>query len=260
MTKTRRRPDTPRRSVPTDRGPSPNGTLPRNDAERDERDALREMFAVLGAERGDDAPKTRTPAPPPTRTLTLTRQPGVTPAQAEARMRLRGLVQNVGLIEDFSGPQFGAVEDLTATVAALEESVAAVQRGELGDAEALLTAQAFTLNAIFTRCAVQAARNLEGQYLEATERYLRLALKAQNQSRATLETLAVLKNPTTIFARQANIAAGPQQVNNTQVNTASAVTTEIGLPSDLPPEGGTMPTPRARAEKSGRNELLDLLV
>jgi hypothetical protein len=42
----------------------------------------------------------------------------------------------------------------------------------------------------------------------------RLALKAQGQCRATLETLAVIKNPTMVFARQANIAHGPQQVNN----------------------------------------------
>ena len=126
------------------------------------------------------------------------------------------------MIEDFSGPQFGAVEDLTPTVAALEASVAAVQRGELGDAEALLMAQAATLNAIFARCATAASRNLEGRYLDATDRYLRLAFRAQSQCRATIETLAVLKNPTTVFARQANIAHGPQQVNNTQVNTAVA--------------------------------------
>lgn len=45
-------------------------------------------------------------------------------------------------------------------------------------------------------------------------RYLRLALKAQSQRRATLETLATIKNPPVIYAKQANIANGPQQVNN----------------------------------------------
>ena len=44
---------------------------------------------------------------------------------------------------------------------------------------------------------------------------MRLALKAQGQCRATLETLATIKNPPVVFARQANIAQGPQQVNNT---------------------------------------------
>lgn len=42
-----------------------------------------------------------------------------------------------------------------------------------------------------------------------------MALKAQAQCRATLETLAEIKNPQpTAFLRQANIAYGPQQVNN----------------------------------------------
>ncbi len=52
--------------------------------------------------------------------------------------------------------------------------------------------------------------------MNAAELYLRLALKAQGQCRATLETLAVIKNPTALtFVKQANIAHGPQQVNNT---------------------------------------------
>jgi hypothetical protein len=46
------------------------------------------------------------------------------------------------------------------------------------------------------------------------DRFTRLALKAQGQCRATIETLALMKNPPTVFARQANIAHGPQQVNN----------------------------------------------
>jgi hypothetical protein len=43
---------------------------------------------------------------------------------------------------------------------------------------------------------------------------MKLALRAQNQCRATLETLATIKNPPVVFARQANFANGPQQVNN----------------------------------------------
>ena len=46
------------------------------------------------------------------------------------------------------------------------------------------------------------------------ETYMRMALKAQSQCRATLKTLANIKNPPVVFARQANIAQGPQQVNN----------------------------------------------
>jgi hypothetical protein len=49
---------------------------------------------------------------------------------------------------------------------------------------------------------------------EWADRYLRLALKAQSQSRATVETLATVKNPPVVYAKQANFAAGAQQVNN----------------------------------------------
>jgi hypothetical protein len=70
------------------------------------------------------------------------------------------------------------------------------------------------------------------EYLDALERYMRLALKAQSQCRATLETLAAIKNPPVIYARQANVTTGPQQVNN-------------AIPS------------RAREVDSNRNKLLE---
>jgi hypothetical protein len=41
------------------------------------------------------------------------------------------------------------------------------------------------------------------------EAHARLALKAQSQCRATIETLAAIKNPPVVVARQANIAQGP---------------------------------------------------
>jgi hypothetical protein len=59
----------------------------------------------------------------------------------------------------------------------------------------------------------RAALNM-GQYVETSERYMRMAMKAQNQCRMTLETLSNIKNPPVIYAKQANIANGPQQVNN----------------------------------------------
>ena len=40
---------------------------------------------------------------------------------------------------------------------------------------------------------------------------MRMAMKAQNQCRMTLETLATIKNPPVVFAKQANINNGGQQ-------------------------------------------------
>ena len=43
---------------------------------------------------------------------------------------------------------------------------------------------------------------------------MRLALKAQAQCARTAEILAAIKNPPIVYAKQANIAAGHQQINN----------------------------------------------
>jgi hypothetical protein len=59
----------------------------------------------------------------------------------------------------------------------------------------VLVAQAASLNSIFTELARRAGLNM-GEYIGATESYMRLALKAQAQCRATIETLAAMKNPT----------------------------------------------------------------
>jgi hypothetical protein len=61
-----------------------------------------------------------------------------------------------------------------------------------------------------------------GEYVNAAETYMRLALKAQSQCRTTLETLAGIKNPASVtFVRQANVAHGPQQVNNESFETST---------------------------------------
>jgi hypothetical protein len=81
----------------------------------------------------------------------------------------------------------------------------------LSSCEAMLYSQALALQAIFVNAAI---RVTEQEWFSNSEAYMRMALKAQSQCRATLETLAQIKNPAVVFARQANIAQGPQQVNN----------------------------------------------
>jgi hypothetical protein len=43
---------------------------------------------------------------------------------------------------------------------------------------------------------------------------MRLALRAQIQSGATLETLSAVKSPPVVIAKKANVTSGPQQINN----------------------------------------------
>lgn len=102
-----------------------------------------------------------------------------------------------------------------------EQYLDVVENNNLKPVEGLLLAQAVALNSIFSNMADRAAMNI-GHFPDAVERYLRLALKAQAQSRATLEALAEVKNPMRFaYVRQANIANGPQQVNNGRAETVN---------------------------------------
>lgn len=56
---------------------------------------------------------------------------------------------------------------------------------------------------------------------DVAERVFRLAFRSQAQSRATIEALGALKNPPMVFAKQANLSAGPQQVNNGHFETST---------------------------------------
>jgi len=130
------------------------------------------------------------------------------------------MLENAATVQAFGKGTVGEI-GITEAVHALLERADAMSRGDLSGAEAMLTAQASSLNAIFAEMARRAAANM-GEYLTATETYLRLALKAQAQCRATLETLATIKAGPVVIARQANIAHGPQQVNNGVSSTVRA--------------------------------------
>lgn len=128
---------------------------------------------------------------------------------------------------------------LTEAVQILEARTRKVNAGDLKDLEGTLVAQSAALNSIFLEMARRAQLNM-GTHLDATERYLKLALKAQSQCRTTIETLALVKNPP-VYARQANINnGGQQQVNN-------------GVPAD--PERSARA--RAHEQKSEQTELLE---
>ncbi|MBI2783955.1 MAG: hypothetical protein HYX64_07760 [Gammaproteobacteria bacterium] len=102
--------------------------------------------------------------------------------------------------------------DVNALTAELSAQVQAVNGGDLRRAEAMLISQAHTLNDVFN---ILLRRVTAQTGLLQWEAHMRAAMRAQSQCRMTLEALAEMKNPKAIaFVRQANIANGPQQVNN----------------------------------------------
>jgi hypothetical protein len=157
-------------------------------------------------------PKAKTPAKKSgPNQLQMVKQSGEDEAATVARYVTSPTVRGAVTTQAFSNV-FGET-DLQSLVNELGNQCIEVKNGNLARAESLLMTQAQTLDAIFNELARRAALNM-GEYINATDRYLRLALKAQSQCRATLETLATIKNPPLVFAKQANIANGPQQVNN----------------------------------------------
>ena len=133
-------------------------------------------------------------------------------SEAMARMALRPSINAAAVVSLYAKSLGTTDDDLAALTGQLAEGVQEVSAGDLKRAEAMLFGQAHALQAIFMSLARRAATQ---EYLKQWEAYLRMALKAQNQCRMTLETLATIKNPPVVFARQANINnGGQQQVNN----------------------------------------------
>lgn len=101
--------------------------------------------------------------------------------------------------------------DLMDVAVQMREHAKAVNDGDLSQAEAMLINQAQSLQAIFTNFAERAQSQTGVAQIQTM---LGLALKAQSQCRATLQTLVDVKYPRqATFIKQANIA-NQQQVNN----------------------------------------------
>ena len=144
--------------------------------------------------------------------LEVTHLAGEKESLVVARTALRPTVRAAISARDY-GKYIGDL-DLTSLVQALTEQTNVAIEGDISRAEEMLVTQAHTLDAIFNNLCQKAAHNI-GAHLSATDVYLKLALRAQSQCRATWETLSTLKNPPVAgYVKQANIAHGPQQVNN----------------------------------------------
>jgi hypothetical protein len=172
---------------------------------------------------------------------------GDDPRPYVAQSIMQPTVQAAATLRAFNMAMADGGPDVNALAKVLADQTKAINGGDLRRAEGILIAQAHTLDAIFGYCARRSVRNMR-EHLNAAELYLRLALKAQSQCRATLETLANIKNPPTVFARQANIAHGPQQVNNGVPAPSRAGETEN--PQNEQSGGGNELLPNGRASQA----------
>jgi predicted S18 family serine protease len=128
---------------------------------------------------------------------------------AVAKTSLRPTVQAASTIKHYNKALFGEL-DLMGLIEELSSQIKTTTDGNLGRGEAMLVAQAHTLDAMFNKLARKAA-NVE--YLNQAETYLKMSLRAQSQCRSTWEAVSAIKNPPIAYVKQANIAQ-IQQINN----------------------------------------------
>jgi|GEM_PF-1639634 len=137
-------------------------------------------------------------------------------------------------LEQYAGA--GGELKLADLMAEMKKKGDAVVGGDLTLIERMLVSQAITLDVMFHNLAQRAHRQ---ESFKGIEVLMRLGLKAQAQARSTAEALALVKNPMP-YIRQANIANGPQQVNNgnasasghTSISTQSATHQNTAIADD----------------------------
>lgn len=148
-----------------------------------------------------------------------------------SKLALKPSANGAAVVEAYCKGSFGET-DVNVLIDELRTQFDKVENGDLQHCESMLVGQANALQAIFVSLARRATNQ---QYLNQYDTYLRLALKAQNQSRMTLETLATIKNPPMVFAKQANInqGSGNQQVNNGTPASATRAEKTVNQQNEL---------------------------
>ena len=108
------------------------------------------------------------------------------------------------------------------TMKSIAAGIREVNQGNLRELEAMLTGQAVALQSMFAEMATRAAEQTQLKHYQA---FFNMAMKAQAQSRSTIQALIELKYPRqVVITKQANISHGHQQVNNGEFSAQYAHT------------------------------------
>lgn len=147
-------------------------------------------------------------------------QAGEDQAQAMARAMtvpyLRHGIVTQGIAKKMAGDLPGD-PDITTFGKAIRDESERTRKGDLTLASELLTAQALSLDSMFTEYVRRATINM-GDYPLAMERFAKLALKAQANCRASLEALARLHQPREQTVRHVHVNEGGQAVIADQIH------------------------------------------
>jgi hypothetical protein len=142
---------------------------------------------------------------------TLAKQEELSESELFAEASLSASFMGASLADSFNSAILPKAE-LCDVASALSDQIKTIQDGDMQPIEAMLISQAHALQTMFVTLGRMAASKTQlAQYTA----FMNMALKAQSQSRATIQALTELKYPKqATFVKQANIAHGHQQVNN----------------------------------------------
>ncbi len=212
--------------------------------------------------------------------LVIARRKGESPGRALARVTLDPTTRHASLAGSFANQLFDDTQQssIMENAAVLGDEVDRMSKGDMAMTSRILASQAMSLDALFTEMARRSGLHM-GEYPQAMERYMRLALKAQSASRATLEALARLHQPREQTVKHVHVNQGGQAVvadqfhhhqrgaeENGKSDNQSHATAESGECATLPcpdPRRDGMPiasgegkeeVPDARREKSRRTQ------
>jgi hypothetical protein len=176
-------------------------------------------------------------------------------ADAIAKLAVQPCVNAAMVLDTYTKQTLGQ-QDLGALVDAVKGSMDGLAAGDMKQIEDMLIGQAHALQSMFVNLARRAATQ---EYLKGMEAFTRMALKAQSQCRMTLETLATIKNPPVVFARQANINNGGQQlVNNGAAPTVDELgTVRAGVRAGAPAHAVISKTNQTELLESSNGQRLD---
>lgn len=152
-----------------------------------------------------------------------------------AEFALEGSFNAATIVAEYSKFKYPA--QMPELRAVMLQDMKALEENDMRICEHMLYAQAHALQTIFTELSRRAINRKNIRFMEL---YLKHAFKAQNQCRMTLETLSNVKNPPVVYAKQANINHGNQQVNN-----------------GIPLHENTLPSSHASNNNIKPNELLE---
>ena len=163
-----------------------------NTVNHDEGPPLNDAEATAADERVAKRPQAKTSRTPKANQVRVDLDPGKSRAHAMARAVHEPLIRHAAVASGFgSGGFTDQKPGITDSMSVLKGISDQVRSDDLKTPTDMLTLQALTLDSIFTELARRASLNM-GQFPDAADMYMRLALKAQAQSRSTVEALAKL--------------------------------------------------------------------